>query len=55
MDLTNIKPCVECAKFFDCQAIGDIGDKTQRLNNRIIKRFVFGYDCFEEHKEVTNG
>lgn len=42
MDLTNIKPCVECAKWDRCPA------DFMRIESRIYKLFAEGEDCFEE-------
>lgn len=42
MDLTNIKPCVECAKWDRCPA------DFLRIDNRVYNLFVEGEDCFEE-------
>jgi len=45
MDLTNIKPCVECAKWGKC-ALWRNADQMAWI--RIRKAIVKGEDCFEE-------
>jgi len=54
MDLTNIKPCVECAHWDECPVCYMDGREkpTYRLDCRIRNIFVAGEDCFEE---VDNG
>ena len=50
MDLTNIKPCVECAKWKICFTLSSV----DRLASfRIGKILVKGEDCFVE--EVADG
>lgn len=47
MDLTNIKPCVVCAKWRQCVSCLE---PTQMAQVRISKNIVLGKDCFEEVK-----
>lgn len=47
MDLTNIKPCMECAKESVCKFMCDKFETT-RANLRCTSIFVDGRDCFEE-------
>lgn len=46
MALTNIKPCVECAKWDRCPA------DFMRIESRIYKLFAEGEDCFEEDDNI---
>lgn len=54
MDLTNIKPCVECAKYRECvlsyAETGNTGNSAIKLLGayRVCQLFVFGVNCFEE-------
>lgn len=50
MDLTNIKPCVECAKWKICFTLSSVDRLASR---RIGKILVKGEDCFLE--EVEDG
>ena len=47
MDLTNIKPCVECKKADVCKFICD-KFASARAEVRCTSIFVDGRDCFEE-------
>lgn len=52
MDLTNIKPCVECAIHDKCRSRcsdANIPQSMVRMNCILV----YGEDCFEE--EVNNG
>lgn len=53
MDLTNIKPCVECKKYSSCSPANfSYSDWeyccTEKVDKRIYALFVDGEDCFEE-------
>lgn len=54
MDLTNIKPCMECANWDECPVFYMDGrDRpTYTLDSRIRNIFIAGEDCF---KEVDDG
>lgn len=58
MDLTNIKPCVECAKYWECAA------RWIKLSNFAVSAMaevrgrqilVLGDDCFEEEDDANDG
>ena len=52
MDLTNIKPCVDCANFGECyrgaRCLSNRDAHEASVTERIINIFVHGEDCFEE-------
>lgn len=52
MDLTNIKPCVECKNYGECyrdaRCLSNSAAHEASVSERIINIFVYGGDCFEE-------
>lgn len=52
MDLTNIKPCVECGHYGECyrgaRCLSNRAAHEESVIERIINIFVYGDDCFEE-------
>lgn len=52
MDLTNIKPCVECRHYGECyrgvRCLSNRDAHEASVVERIINIFVYGEDCFEE-------
>lgn len=54
MDLTNIKPCMECANWDECPVFYMDGCvmPTDAIDSRIRNIFIAGEDCF---KEVDDG
>lgn len=52
MDLTNIKPCVECRHYDVCyrgaRCLSNRAAHEATVTERIINIFVYGDDCFEE-------
>ena len=52
MDLTNIKPCMDCAHWAECPVFYMDGRdrSTYAIDNRIRNIFIAGEDCFKEVK-----
>ena len=49
MDLTNIKPCVECKFFAKCDAkYNPVLASWSMSSLRVAKLLILGEDCFEE-------